>query len=137
VKPALATAFVHHGRCGLCLVLLHRGRIRWAGFIFTAVIWLVMTLAFYFSGGIRAPQFSGYLVVALMAGLLINGRMGIAYALAGSAAGLVFVWLAANGRLPEPRMTHTPFSLWSVYTIYFLVQPPSCSIWLLKPLARP
>jgi PAS domain S-box-containing protein len=105
---------------GLCLVLLHRGRIRSAGFIFTAVVWLVMTVAFYFSGGIRAPQFSGYLVVALMAGLLINGRMGIAYALAGSAAGLVFVSLAANGRLPEPRMTHTPFSLWSVYTIYFL-----------------
>ena len=105
---------------GLCLILLHRGHIRWAGFIFTAVIWLVMTVAFFFSGGIYAPQFSGYLVVALMAGLLINGRLGIAYAFAGSAAGLVFVWLAANGRLPEPRITHTPFSLWSVYTIYFL-----------------
>jgi PAS domain S-box-containing protein len=105
---------------GLCLILLHRGHIRSAGFIFTAVLWLVLTTAFLFSDGINAPQFSGYLVVALMAGLLINGRMGIAYALAGSAAGLVFVWLAANGRLPEPRMSHTPFSLWSVYTIYFL-----------------
>ncbi len=103
-----------------CIGLLRWRRIRLAGFTFTAVLWLVMTATFLFSGGINAPQFSGYLLVALMAGLLINGRLGIAFALVSSAAGLIFVWLAANGRLPEPRITHTPFSLWSVYTIYFL-----------------
>jgi PAS domain S-box-containing protein len=103
-----------------CIGLLHRRRVRLAGLIFTAVIWLVMTITFLFSGGINAPQFGGYLVVALMAGLLVNGRLGIAFALVSSAAGLGFVWLAANGYLPEPRMTHSNLSLWGVHTLYLL-----------------
>ncbi|MFO7538752.1 MAG: PAS domain S-box protein [Chloroflexota bacterium] len=113
---ALVAIFV-----GLSLLLLRRGWLRLSGTIFTAVIWLVMTVVFFFSGGINAPQFSGYLVVALMVGLLINGRLGIAYALVSSLVGLIFVWLEQIGRLPPPQLTHTDLSLWGVYTLYFLV----------------
>jgi len=88
------------------LFLLRRGRVLLAGIIQTGVLWLIVT-AFNVAGdGLRAPTFSSYILVVLLASLLLGRYYGMGTALLSVIAGLGMLvaegqgWISFVGAAP-------------------------------------
>ena len=55
------------------IVLMHRGRVRFASIVISSLLVTALTLSLFQYGGIRSTTTPAYLLVILMAGLLIGG----------------------------------------------------------------
>ncbi len=103
------------------LVLTRRGYVRFVSVATVVSVWALLTLASVTSGGVRAPAFSGYIIVIISAGLLLGWRAALGSALACTLMGALMVYAGAQGALPLPRLEHDDVSLWLSQAIYFLV----------------
>ncbi|MDW8404787.1 ATP-binding protein [Chloroflexus sp.] len=96
--------------------LVRRGAVHMAGGLVCGVLWLVITIAVLFTGGVRSSAALHYVIVALLAGLSF-GRRGAIVAVGTSSAAIVVLWgLEETGRLPAEMLLMTPLS----YTIILL-----------------
>jgi PAS domain S-box-containing protein len=82
------------------LGMVYAGRVRLAGHIFSAFVWLVITYAVYEMGGLLNPTFSLFAVSIMAAGLLNGPRAALLYTAlsVGNACG--FLLAAQEGRYP-------------------------------------
>ena len=95
------------------LGLLRSGRIRQASWSY--VLFLMASAAGIMVplGGITAQSFGAFICIALIAGLTIGGREGIALALLGAAISGVFVLAEAQEMLPEQVIFVSPLDYWA------------------------
>jgi PAS domain S-box-containing protein len=98
------------------LSLMRSGRVRFACVSLSFVLWGIVTLGVFDFGGVRGPSFSGYFVVILIAGLLLGGRVGIAFAGLSIVAGLGMLYAETSGILPPSPIPITPASTWTLMT---------------------
>ncbi|MFL5803024.1 MAG: two-component system sensor histidine kinase NtrB [Roseiflexaceae bacterium] len=103
------------------LLALRRGHVRFAGRATVAGIWVLLTLTALISGGVRAPAFSGYIVVVLGAGILVGRRAAISVAVLSIAAGLAMVYAAQAGALPTSSAVQNDMSFWAAHATYLVV----------------
>jgi PAS domain S-box-containing protein len=96
---------------------LHRGHVYGAGNGLVMAGWLFITFASAIGGGIRSPGISSYLNFIFVAGLLIQKRMAILYAVASIAAGYVMIALSASGILLPSDSGLNDFTIWSIFAI--------------------
>ncbi len=92
---------------GLAFWLMRRGRVRFAGALFSGGLWAVFTFYLLFSGGMTSVIVMFYLVGTVIAGLLLGPRGALINAGACCLAGLGMVILDASGH-PLPRIFPVP-----------------------------
>ncbi len=103
------------------LVLTRRGYVLFVSVATVVSVWAILTLASLTSGGVRAPAFSGYIIVIISAGLLLGWRAALGSALACTAIGAVMLYAGSQGTLPRPLLEHDDVSLWLSQAVYFWV----------------
>ncbi len=118
-RPRLLNIFapMFLGVIGL-LVLQHRGQVYWAGGLTVLMIGGAIAYATFTNGGVRAPSFGAFILLALCAGLLMGQRTGFWVAIAASGYGLVLVYADHLGRLPAPLGQNTALVVWLTQTVY-------------------
>ncbi len=102
------------------LILIRRGNIRMASTGLVAGLWLILVHASYINGGVRAPAFSGIIVIVMIAGFLLGTRPGLLVAGLSVAAGLWLILLEDRGVLPTPVILG-PFTILLAQITYFIV----------------
>jgi GAF domain-containing protein len=80
------------------LVLMRRGYIRTAGFLFVAMGWILLTIQAWTYSGLRDATFIAYVVVIVMAALLSGARASLGFAAISVVAGWVFAYLETTGK---------------------------------------
>ena len=99
------------------LAVNRRGRTRMASVLFVTGIVLVLTILAPTDGGIRASAVTGYLVVALAAGVLLGERAGVVTALVCAFLGLGLVVTEELGFLPQ-SIQYNPITLWLLNSLF-------------------
>jgi PAS domain-containing protein len=65
----------------IALIIMRRGHVNLAGWVFILATWATLTLVTVFVyGGLSNPLIAGYIVIIVAAGLLMGNRIGIAVA---------------------------------------------------------
>ncbi len=93
------------------------GHVRAAAVSVNVGLWIILTVAAYFNGGVVAPAYSGYLIVIISASLLVGWHWGVATAVASALVG--FAFLLAGNSLPNWRSTSG--AVWGANVAYFFV----------------
>ena len=106
IPSALNTILVQHGlvivlALGAAL-LVRLGRVRLAGWLFSAALWLLIAVSSLVYGGVRGFSFSGMTVVVLVVGLVLGERAMVGFVVLSTLVGLGLLRLEALGRLPVP-----------------------------------
>lgn len=105
----------------LVLFLNGRGRVSFAAGLFTAALWLVISVLTVFLGGVYGVAFSAYLVVVVVAGFLLGLRGTAVFAGLTILASLALVWIQENNYLPAPLGESSPIFMWLALSVYTLM----------------
>ncbi|HTP08522.1 MAG TPA: PAS domain S-box protein, partial [Anaerolineae bacterium] len=107
------------GLTAALLIVLRRGQVRAAALGINLGLWIFMTIAAYFYGGVVAPAYSGYMLVIICVSLLVGWRWGLTAATISTAMGAIFLAAAANGSLPAWQASYSYGAVWSADVAYF------------------
>ncbi|WP_322489178.1 ATP-binding protein [Chloroflexus sp.] len=106
----LAAAIIMTAVFGGGAWLVQRGAIHLAGGMVCGVLWLVITVAVLFTGGVRSSAILHYVIVVLLAGLSF-GRKGAIAAVAANSLTISALWVwEAAGWLPPGSLLTTPLT---------------------------
>ncbi len=94
------------------LTLNYKGYTRLAGWSLTIMVWLLITIPCYSSGGIMAPGILSQVSVILTAGFLLGWKEGLAIGFITICTDFGFAYLELNGQLPVPSVEHNPITRW-------------------------
>lgn len=103
------------GAMGVALFLNRRGFITWAGGAIVGLLWLLTTYAVFTRGGVEHYGYAAYLIVTLIAGFLMGGRIAAGVAILSTLVGLGLVYGA--GQLPAPDASPSVLVMWVTYTL--------------------
>ena len=99
--------------------LLMRGAVFLASVLLVFLSWLNLTVAAFVDGyGIHGTSLYGYVIIVIVAGLLINWRAAIVFALANIASGLFMIYAGNVGLLPPKSVMQTDFTIWSASAVF-------------------
>lgn len=100
--------------------VVRRGHARAVSVGLVIVLWLLVTVAVWFDGGLQSPSMAAYLVILMMAALLLRpGALWIWLGLSAAAA-LAFVIAEGAGLLPAPQSAETVVRPFFVHLIHLL-----------------
>ncbi|MAT97427.1 MAG: hypothetical protein CL608_09820 [Anaerolineaceae bacterium] len=118
--------------CSLLLsnVLLHRGRVREAGYFFTAVFWLVfVTITLFGEEGLTGTPFlSAIVLTPLIAGFVSGTRASVIITFLNWVLGAVLVWWELSGRIPIAA-PYKPHIQYFAYVFMFSALPLLVYLW--------
>ncbi|MEJ5995889.1 PAS domain-containing protein [Pedobacter sp. Du54] len=97
---------------GSNLTLNSLGYVRFASWLLPIMLWLLITVSCYSSGGIMAPSVLSQMSVILTAGFLLGWRGGFAIGLLTIGADFWLAYQETTGNLPKPTVLHDPISRW-------------------------
>lgn len=103
------------------LFLMRRGKVWVASTGLVAGVWLILLYASYINGGVRAPAYSGFIVVVMIASFLLSARMGILVAGLSVAAGVILIVIEERGSLPVSSAPQSLFTVLLAQVTYFIV----------------
>ncbi len=103
------------------LKLIQKGKVKLAGGLLVAGVWLVLFSAASFSGGVLAPGYSGLLITVLAAGIFINRVWANAIALISVVCGGVLVYLERQGNMPAANEFTEPITMWIAQAVFFFI----------------
>jgi PAS domain S-box-containing protein len=107
--------------CIAILELNNRGRVRAAGILLVATLWVLVTGFAVIGGGILAPITSGYLVLIFLAGFLLGARATWWTAALCGGTCLAFFAAAYGGWLPTGAEHHTSQSHGAILALMMLI----------------
>ena len=107
--------------CLAILELNNRGRVRAAGILLVATLWVLVTGFAAIGGGILAPITAGYLVLIFLAGFLLGARATWWTAALCGATCLVFFAADYAGWLPPGTEHHTPQAHGAILALMMLI----------------
>jgi PAS domain S-box-containing protein len=103
------------------LWLIRHHRLRIAGILLTALIWLVITVASIRAGGVSAPIFIGYMFLIILGGVLSRGGRGALYVtLICIGSGILIAYAESNGTLSEV-FQYSPYARIAIYFFFFIL----------------
>lgn len=99
--------------------LMRMGKVYIASVLLVCLAWLNLTVAAIVDGyGIRATSLYGYVLIVIVAGLLINWRASVIFALLNVASGLLFIYAKNAGFLPQRTVSQTDLTIWSASAVF-------------------
>ncbi len=96
---------------------LHRGRVRAAGRLLSAVVWGILTLSYIQNGGIHSRTLMMYSLAIMIASLTLRFRERVAYIAASVGAMGVAIWLDNAGYYVIPQGANNPIRTVFVVTL--------------------
>jgi signal transduction histidine kinase len=93
-------------------ILVRQGSVRLASNLFVSTLWVFDTVLIYASGGVHSGVVPGYVAVAVLAGLLLDGMTAMAFTGLSAVAGLGMLFAERQGLLGEPLIHLTPLARW-------------------------
>ncbi|GAB4144954.1 MAG: hypothetical protein Fur0021_01950 [Candidatus Promineifilaceae bacterium] len=96
----------------LSLWALRHNRLRLASYIFVYPIWLLLTLFAFFGGGVRAPAFSNFVIIILIASFVLGVRAALTLTGLTLCSGTLMVIAAGQGWLPTPIFETPTLAYW-------------------------
>ncbi|MCL4870762.1 MAG: PAS domain S-box protein [Anaerolineae bacterium] len=107
---------------GFSWILARRGHLTFVSLTILVGLWVLFSLAFFFTGGLSNPSISGYLVIILMAGLLLGGRASLMFAAATFLALTGLFLLERTGLLPVfvPDLNRSIVT-YTIQTLYLFI----------------
>jgi PAS domain S-box-containing protein len=106
---------------GWLLHLTRKGKVKQAGSVMVAGVWLTLFIAASFSGGVLAPGYSGLLITVLAAGIFMSRGWANAIAFISVVGGGVLVYLERQGiMLPASEFTDST-SMWIAQAVFFFI----------------
>jgi len=102
------------------LVLMRRGYVRLASFIFSSILFIVISVGTYMSGGVRGSILSSYFGVVLIAGLLLGNWAALGFSLVSIAYTGWLVFADTQGILPPVPESTSLFTLWGEFSVVLL-----------------
>lgn len=99
------------------LVLVRRGYIQLASFLFSLTLWAMITYGTYEASGFRGSTMSSYFGIIVIASLLSGPKMGGLFGLL-SIAGTYWLYIMEqNGLLPPAPAYANTFTLWAEFSV--------------------
>ncbi len=102
------------------LYLMRKGHVYPTVIATLGLLWLGVTAATAAAGGVESVHFVSYINIILIAGLLLEGRLALSFALASSLSGMIMLYLESRTLLPQYIVT-TPFGIWAIVSANFLI----------------
>jgi PAS domain S-box-containing protein len=103
------------------LLIIRRGYVRLAGLVLVTGLWLILLSITITNGGVRAPAFSGNIVVILCAGILLGRRAARNFAAASILLGLMLVYAEQSKWIAPINPTTPAITAWAAQTVFFVV----------------
>ncbi|MBN1812839.1 MAG: GAF domain-containing protein [Anaerolineae bacterium] len=105
------------------ILLMHRGRVQTAGAVLSFSLLVILTLSIYKYGGIRNTTSTGYLLVILLAGLLMDRRGALIFGLLSMVSVLLIYAFESGliGELPYYDAPTGPFDLLILFAMFVLM----------------
>jgi signal transduction histidine kinase len=103
------------------LYLLRRGHVRLASVIHLTTSWLLVTFAVATCGGVRAPGFSAYILIAGSAGLLLGWQALIGSVLLVLLCGVALLHAESTGLIDPSATIESLPSAWLTASLTFIV----------------
>lgn len=116
--PATATAVGVAGVCLSSLLLNRTGRTLLAGLTLVAGLMAVVLLDAPTTGGIRSPGVQALIVIAVLAGVVLDFKAGVLATVAFALGSLSLVVLELNDDLPMQRPPYHVTTLWVLAMFY-------------------
>jgi len=120
LRPMMATLLVVVVYTSM-LFLTKRGKVKLASIVTIGFLWIFVSFLAFTGEGVESPSYIGYFVVAFLAGILLGGRVLFIMTGISIFSGLVLVYLANVGLLPEDQYTQTPFITWVIATMFMVL----------------
>jgi signal transduction histidine kinase len=98
------------------LILMRHGYVRLASIVFPSVLWIVVSIGSYLSGGLRGSSLSAYFGIPIIAGLLLGNRTALAFGLMSIAYTGWLVYADAQNLLPKVPVSTTLFTFWGEFS---------------------
>ncbi|HET9905146.1 MAG TPA: PAS domain S-box protein [Anaerolineales bacterium] len=99
--------------------LMRSGKVYLASVLFVSLSWLNITIAAIADGyGIRGTSLYGQVLIVIVAGLIINWRASVVFALLNVASGLIMIYASNEGLLPPRGVIQTEFTIWSANAVF-------------------
>lgn len=103
------------------LYLIRKGNLKLASGLLVGGVWIILTIAATFSGGVLAPGYSGLLITVLTAGIFLGRNWAFGIASLSAVVGGILVYFDIQG-IVAPASTYTdPITMWVAQTIYIFV----------------
>ncbi len=99
------------------LIILRRGHVRLAGYMFTFKIWALVSLGTYVTGGFRGSVMSAYFGIILIAELLLGTWAGVVFGGLSIAVTGFFLYADLHGLIPAPAAYATLTIFWVEFSI--------------------
>lgn len=103
-----------------CVAVLQRGRVRAAAWALTLTTYLLVCVAVFWFGGLKANNAVAFTVVVMIAGTTLHARAALAMAALSSATCMLAWWAEVLGLLPTPAAPLTAFNAWLAVTVTLL-----------------
>jgi signal transduction histidine kinase len=103
-----------------CVFVLQRGRVRAAAWALTLTTYVLVCVAVFWFGGLKANNAVAFTVVVMIAGTTMNARAALSMAALSSATCMLAWWAEALSLLPQPAAPLTAFNAWLAVTVTLL-----------------
>ena len=113
------------------LILLKRGKIRLSSHLISAVVWGLLILFAFLTGGVATPAFVVLIPAVLLIGTMLGLQASLVYALLSSLVGIGLIYYQTIFGLPTPMFFISPF-MWLIT----LVPGFGITVWLLNLAIR-
>lgn len=101
-------------------MVVRRGHVRAVSVGLVVCLWLLLTVAVWFDGGLKSPSMAAYLAILMLAALLLRARALWIYLGLSTAVALVFVLAEIAGVLPARQSVDTLVRPFFVHLIHLL-----------------
>lgn len=105
----------------LTLLLIQARHVTAAAWFLIVASWAGNAFAAWTVGGLGAPSIFAQLIIVLAAGLIFGWRSTLAAAAAALAVVVCMAWAGSSGALPQPALTHNPWSRANVIACYVVL----------------
>ena len=92
-------------------ILLRRGHVRLAGILTVTIFWITVAATSFFVSGFTIIIVSSYFVLVFLAGVVVNKRAGILFALLSIGAGIIATILESRGQFLSSTPANTIVNL--------------------------
>ncbi len=102
-------------------VIIAKGFVHQASLLLISMLWFLGLVSTGTAGGVQAPGYSSFAILVLLAGILLGWRFALGMAVINSSLGILFMWLASQGRLPDSALPDNDFRVWLFHAVTVLV----------------
>lgn len=107
--------------CFWLLNLIQKGKVKLAGSVLVAGVWLILFFAAAFNGGVLSPGYSGMFITILAAGIFMGREWANRIALISVIIGGAFVALDQMGIVQAVNETANPKAMWIAQAVFFFI----------------